>query len=191
MTNILWTPSIWHSCRWARPSLIRILIVLLAARRPRPFWSSATRFGARIWATREPWSQRGIMATLRHTHCPLTKSQTCQWKWKEYWWEAAGAIRIEMQTETRSVIVAEHEFCFGKFCPGIRQRGYAHGPLRDSRRMWLSVINLSLLDLVLVLITGPYRVWLQDEDIPGLAMSRSFGDLVATQVGVICEPEIR
>lgn len=38
---------------------------------------------------------------------------------------------------------------------------------------------------------GPYRVWLQDEDIPGLAMSRSFGDLVATQVGVICEPEIR
>ena len=35
---------------------------------------------------------------------------------------------------------------------------------------------------------GPYRVWLADEDIPGLAMSRSFGDIVASQAGVICEP---
>jgi hypothetical protein len=26
---------------------------------------------------------------------------------------------------------------------------------------------------------GPERVWLKDEDLPGLAMSRSFGDLVA------------
>jgi len=31
-------------------------------------------------------------------------------------------------------------------------------------------------------------VWLIDEDIPGLAMSRSFGDQVAASVGVICEP---
>ena len=35
---------------------------------------------------------------------------------------------------------------------------------------------------------GPYRVWLKDEQVPGLAMSRSFGDLVASSVGVICEP---
>lgn len=27
---------------------------------------------------------------------------------------------------------------------------------------------------------GPYRVWLQDEDLPGLAMARSFGDIIAT-----------
>ena len=27
---------------------------------------------------------------------------------------------------------------------------------------------------------GPYRVWLKDENLPGLAMSRSFGDLVAS-----------
>jgi len=37
---------------------------------------------------------------------------------------------------------------------------------------------------------GPARVWLMDEDMPGLAMSRSFGDRVAASVGVICEPEI-
>ncbi|KAM3129028.1 hypothetical protein pb186bvf_018872 [Paramecium bursaria] len=37
---------------------------------------------------------------------------------------------------------------------------------------------------------GPARVWKVDEDVPGLAMSRSFGDYVASQVGVICEPEI-
>ena len=36
---------------------------------------------------------------------------------------------------------------------------------------------------------GPERVWLKHEDIPGLAMSRSFGDLVAARVGVNCVPE--
>ncbi len=32
------------------------------------------------------------------------------------------------------------------------------------------------------------RVWLKNEDIPGLAMTRSFGDEVAGRVGVIAEP---
>jgi hypothetical protein len=31
-------------------------------------------------------------------------------------------------------------------------------------------------------------VWLKHEDIPGLAMTRSFGDEVAGRVGVIAEP---
>ena len=38
---------------------------------------------------------------------------------------------------------------------------------------------------------GPPRVWLKNEDIPGLAMSRSFGDEVAASVGTISEPEIK
>lgn len=33
-------------------------------------------------------------------------------------------------------------------------------------------------------------MWLRDQDIPGLAMSRSLGDLVAASVGVSCEPEV-
>ena len=37
---------------------------------------------------------------------------------------------------------------------------------------------------------GPYRVWVQDEMYPGLAMSRSIGDFIATSVGVIPNPEI-
>lgn len=37
---------------------------------------------------------------------------------------------------------------------------------------------------------GPDRVWIQHEQLPGLAMSRAFGDLVAANVGVISEPEI-
>mmetsp|Transcript_5720 Transcript_5720/g.9811 ORF Transcript_5720/g.9811 Transcript_5720/m.9811 type:complete len:361 (-) Transcript_5720:55-1137(-) len=37
---------------------------------------------------------------------------------------------------------------------------------------------------------GPLRVWLKNEDIPGLAMTRSFGDEVASKVGVTAEPEI-
>ena len=35
---------------------------------------------------------------------------------------------------------------------------------------------------------GPHRVWLMEQNIPGLAMSRSFGDKTAAQVGVISEP---
>lgn len=37
---------------------------------------------------------------------------------------------------------------------------------------------------------GPHRVWLKDQDYPGLAMSRSFGDEIASSVGVTTIPEI-
>lgn len=37
---------------------------------------------------------------------------------------------------------------------------------------------------------GPERVWLQHEDKPGLAMTRSLGDKIGAQAGVIAEPEI-
>ncbi len=37
---------------------------------------------------------------------------------------------------------------------------------------------------------GPFRVWLKDKNLPGLAMARSFGDLVAASVGVSPEPEV-
>ena len=36
----------------------------------------------------------------------------------------------------------------------------------------------------------PYRVWVKDEDYPGLAMSRSIGDIDAKKVGVIPNPQI-
>ena len=38
---------------------------------------------------------------------------------------------------------------------------------------------------------GPMRVWVKDDDYPGLAMTRSFGDRMAATVGVISEPEIK
>ena len=38
---------------------------------------------------------------------------------------------------------------------------------------------------------GPERIWIKEEDVPGLAMTRSFGDRVAATVGVISEPEIK
>jgi len=38
---------------------------------------------------------------------------------------------------------------------------------------------------------GPYRVWLKNEQAPGLAMSRSIGDLVAQSAGVISTPEMK
>lgn len=37
---------------------------------------------------------------------------------------------------------------------------------------------------------GSFRVWLQDVDMPGLAMSRSFGDAVAKTVGVTSDPDV-
>eukprot|EP00298_Acanthocystis_sp_HF-20_P011143 c19251_g1_i2.p1 GENE.c19251_g1_i2~~c19251_g1_i2.p1 ORF type:complete len:335 (+),score=129.33 c19251_g1_i2:139-1143(+) len=36
---------------------------------------------------------------------------------------------------------------------------------------------------------GPKRVWLKDQDTPGLMMTRSIGDFVAQSIGVIWEPE--
>ena len=33
---------------------------------------------------------------------------------------------------------------------------------------------------------GPFRIWIQEKNVPGLAMTRSFGDYVASTVGVIC-----
>ena len=38
---------------------------------------------------------------------------------------------------------------------------------------------------------GPERVWIKGEEVPGLAMTRSFGDRVAATVGVMSEPEIK
>lgn len=35
---------------------------------------------------------------------------------------------------------------------------------------------------------GPERVWLKHIDAPGLAMTRSFGDKVGLQAGIIAEP---
>jgi len=37
---------------------------------------------------------------------------------------------------------------------------------------------------------GPQRVWINDKNIPGLAMSRSFGDKLFNSVGVICKPDV-
>lgn len=38
---------------------------------------------------------------------------------------------------------------------------------------------------------GPFRVWLHEVDVPGLAMSRSIGDEISQSVGVISDPEVR
>lgn len=38
---------------------------------------------------------------------------------------------------------------------------------------------------------GPMRVWLMEQDAPGLAMSRSIGDFIAHSVGVATEPEVK
>ena len=37
--------------------------------------------------------------------------------------------------------------------------------------------------------SGPFRVWKKGEVYPGIAMSRSIGDLIATTLGVIPEPK--
>jgi len=37
---------------------------------------------------------------------------------------------------------------------------------------------------------GPVRIWRKNGDLPGLMMSRSFGDAEGHKVGVICEPDV-
>lgn len=39
-------------------------------------------------------------------------------------------------------------------------------------------------------IDGPARVWLSYADYPGLAMSRSLGDTIAKEAGVIAQPDL-
>ncbi len=38
---------------------------------------------------------------------------------------------------------------------------------------------------------GPCRVWLKGKQMPGLAMTRSIGDMIAAGIGVTAEPEIK
>ena len=38
---------------------------------------------------------------------------------------------------------------------------------------------------------GPNRIWIEGQGIPGLAMTRSFGDEIGSTVGVLSEPEIK
>lgn len=38
--------------------------------------------------------------------------------------------------------------------------------------------------------SGPYRVWVKGQYFPGIAMSRSIGDLIATEIGVYSVPEV-
>ena len=38
---------------------------------------------------------------------------------------------------------------------------------------------------------SPKKIWLKNSDIPGLSISRSFGDVIAHNIGVISEPEIK
>ena len=37
---------------------------------------------------------------------------------------------------------------------------------------------------------GPLRIWIEGEQVPGLAISRSIGDIVARSIGVTWKPEI-
>ena len=53
---------------------------------------------------------------------------------------------------------------------------------------YTSIIQLFKLNQGFGMNFGPYRVWLKTENFPGLAMSRSIGDFVASTVGVISEP---
>jgi serine/threonine protein phosphatase PrpC len=38
--------------------------------------------------------------------------------------------------------------------------------------------------------SGPFRIWCKGHSYPGIAMSRSIGDKIASELGVICDPEI-
>jgi serine/threonine protein phosphatase PrpC len=60
--------------------------------------------------------------------------------------------------------------------PDESERIYSHGGVVER-----SSVNST---------TGPFRVWVKNENHPGLAMSRSIGDFVAESVGVVSTPEV-
>lgn len=66
-----------------------------------------------------------------------------------------------------------------------------NGRIEQSRLLpGMQGIPQSILSSGLPQFFGPKRVWLKHKQVPGLAMTRSFGDLVAKTVGVTQEPEI-
>lgn len=69
---------------------------------------------------------------------------------------------------------------------------YDHKPEFDSEKLRIVKNNGRIAKIMAQNGTyvGPQRVWLKDEDLPGLAMTRSIGDLVAESVGVTWKPGI-
>lgn len=68
----------------------------------------------------------------------------------------------------------DHKPCVKEEADRIREKGGRIQPYTDENYEFM----------------GPPRVWLKEQDIPGLAMTRSFGDEVASSVGVNALPEI-
>jgi hypothetical protein len=69
-------------------------------------------------------------------------------------------------------LTRDHKPCEKDEALRIKKRGGRIQPFRDEDGEFI----------------GPQRVWIKEEEVPGLAMSRSFGDRVASTVGVIAEP---
>lgn len=62
-----------------------------------------------------------------------------------------------------------------------------HKPSRDDEQKRISEKGGEVSDTK---IPGAYRVFRKNDDIPGLAVTRSIGDIVAHECGVSCDPEI-
>ena len=89
-----------------------------------------------------------------------------------------GALVSAFIKQQLPVLVADH----------LRQRGeVAAGELS---RIQASGGRVERLSDAYGREVGPHRVWLPGAWVPGLAMSRAMGDLVAHSVGVVAEPEV-
>ena len=68
---------------------------------------------------------------------------------------------------------------------------YDHKPTRPDEKARILKSNGKIERLVQDNVpVGPYRVW-ADEEGPGIAMTRTLGDLQAKKIGLISEPEIQ
>ena len=90
--------------------------------------------------------------------------------------------------DSRAVIIKENEE--GKFYAQPLSRDHKPSEKDEAQRILDADGEIEKIEDEYGVWQGPLRVWVKDAEVPGLAMTRSFGDRIASTVGVICEPEI-
>ena len=88
-------------------------------------------------------------------------------------------------------VIGRYEQATGKWTSHNLTRDHKPTEKDEAQRIYNSSGRIqSFIDEETGEFVGPKRVWLKEDNVPGLAMTRSFGDRVAATVGVMSDPEI-
>ena len=87
--------------------------------------------------------------------------------------------------DSRCIIITSHN---SKYPYSYEQLSIDHKPFNSSEKKRIEHLGGEIHKCKEE--NGPLRIWVKGEDFPGLAVSRSIGDSVAKEIGVIYEPDV-